>query len=79
RDKELSKFHSNTVGATVSYDFIENGSKYIDRGSINLSYDHIWFDYDDFRDIRNTAATAGTEPLYDFTADVVQVFLSIWF
>ena len=79
RDKELSKFNSNTVGATVSYDFIENGSKYIDRGSINLSYDHILFDYDDFRDIRNTAATAGSEPLYDFTANVAQVFLSIWF
>jgi hypothetical protein len=79
RDKELSKFDSNTLGFTVSYDFIENGRKYVDRGSINFSYDHIWFDYDDFRDLRDTAATAGTEPLYDFTSDVAQVFLSIWF
>jgi len=79
RDKELSKFYSNTVGVTVSYDFIENGDKYVDRGSINLSYDHIWFDYDNFRDLRNTGSAVGTEPLYDFTSDVIQVFLSIWF
>jgi hypothetical protein len=79
RDKELSKFDSNTLGFTVSYDFIGNGRKYVDRGSINFSYDHIWFDYDDFRDLRDTGATAGAEPLYDFTSDVAQVFLSIWF
>ncbi len=79
RDKELSKFDSNTLGVTVSYDFIENGNKYVDRGSINLAYDHIWFDYDNFRDLRNTASPAGSEPLYDFTSNVVQLFLSIWF
>ena len=79
RDKELSKFDSNTAGVTVSYDFIENGKKYVDRGSINLSYDHIWFDYDNFRDLRNTGSVVGAEPLYDFTSNVVQVFLSIWF
>ncbi len=79
RDKELSKFETNTVGVTVSYDFIENGKKYVDRGSINLSYDHILFDYDNFRDLRNSGSAAGTEPLYDFTSDVIQVFLSIWF
>ncbi len=79
RDKELSKFDNNTAGVTVSYDFIENGKKYVDRGSINLSYDHIWFDYDNFRDLRNTGSVVGAEPLYDFTSNVVQVFLSIWF
>jgi hypothetical protein len=79
RDKELSEFTSNTIGFTVSYDFVQNGWYAIDRGSINFAYDHIMFDYDDFRDLRDTNAPVGKEPLYDFTADVAQVFVSIWF
>ena len=37
------------------------------------------FDYDNFRDLRVTTVPAGDEPLYDFEADVVQLFVSIWF
>ena len=79
RDKELSEFTSNTIGFTVSYDFVQNGWHAIDRGSINFAYDHILFDYDDFRDLRKTNAPVGKEPLYDFSADVAQIFVSIWF
>jgi hypothetical protein len=79
RDKELSEFTSNTIGFTVSYDFVQNGWYAIDRGSINFAYDHIMFDYEDFRDLRKTSASVGKEPLYDFSADVAQVFVSIWF
>ena len=79
RDKELSTFNSNTVGFKVSYDFIKQGWRGIDRGSLNLAYDHIWFDYDDFRDLRVSVPVAGTEPLYSFDADVVQFFVSVWF
>ncbi len=63
----------------MSYDFVQNGWYAIDRGSINFAYDHILFDYDDFRDLRDTNAAVGKEPLYDFSADVAQVFVSIWF
>jgi hypothetical protein len=79
RDKELSSFDSHTIGFKLSYDLIRNGWHFIDKGSINLAYDHIWFEYDDFRDLRNTGFPAGTEPLYEFSADVAQIFLSIWF
>jgi len=79
RDKELSKFTSNTIGFTVSYDLIQNGWYAVDRGSINFAYDHIMFDYDNFRDLRATNAPAGEEPLYDFSADVAQIYVSIWF
>ena len=79
RDKELSTFNSNTFGFSVSYDFIQNGWRWVDRGSVNLSYDHIWFKYDDFRDLRDTSAPVGNEPLYKFSADVAQLFISIWF
>lgn len=79
RDKELSTFTSNSIGFNASYDFLRNGWHGIDRGSLNLAYNHIWFDYDDFRDVRVVAPVAGTEPLYSFDADVVQFFVSAWF
>lgn len=79
RDKELSTFTSNTLGVKVSYDIVKNGWRAIDKGSINLAYDMIWFDYDDFRDARVTGVTAGTEPLYNFSASVLQLYLSLWF
>ena len=63
----------------MSYDFVQNGWHAIDRGSINFTYGHIMFEYDDFRDLRKTAAAVGEEPLYDFSANVAQVFVSIWF
>ena len=84
RDKELSTFTSNTIGIGVEYDLFENGWKFIDRGSINFYWDHIFFDYEDFRDIRSTvngtdASLAGTEPFYSFEADVFRIFFSIWY
>ena len=79
RDKELSSFSSHTVGLKLSYDFIENGWRSLDKGTVNLAWDHIMFDYDNFRDLRVTTVPAGDEPLYDFEADVVQLFVSIWF
>ncbi len=79
RDKELSEFHSHTAGIGVSYDFIKDGWSYIDRGSITFQWERIWFDYDDFRDIRDTSAAPGKEELYDFDADVVTAFVSFWF
>ena len=43
------------------------------------------FDYDDFHDLRfrdeNGAPlyAPGQEPLFDFSADVMQLYFSIWF
>jgi hypothetical protein len=58
----------------------------VKKGSLNLLYDRIEFQYDDFRDARlskdPTSANfraAGTEPLYEFGANVIQAFVSIWF
>lgn len=79
RDKELSSFSNHTVGLKLSYDFIDNGWRSLDKGTVNLAWDHIMFDYDNFRDLRVTTVPAGDEPLYDFEADVVQLFVSIWF
>jgi hypothetical protein len=51
----------------------------VQRGTLNLRIDHIMFDYEDFRDLRVTGVAPGTEPLYSFSANVIQLFASIWF
>ncbi len=78
RDKELSTYTDHSVTLAASYEFIKHGWNFIDKGSINLSYQRILFSYDDFRDLRATTPV-GEEPLYDFEADVIQLFFSFWF
>jgi len=78
-DKELSTFMSQSFGLSASYDFAKKGWKLIDKGSANISYTHIMFDYKDFHDKRVPVVTLGTEPLYNFSADVVQLYLSVWY
>ena len=80
RDKELSTFNNSTIGFGVSYEFAKSeGEGFIDKASVNFKFDHIQFNYEDFRDARQTSFTAGTEPLYKFDANVMQLFVSVWF
>lgn len=77
RDKELSSFTSHTFGIGASYEFKRSWG-FIDRGSISLYLDHIRFAYDDFRDVTASGAV-GEEPLYEFSANVIKLFLSVWY
>jgi hypothetical protein len=87
RDKELSTFTSQSFRIGASYEFVPSRWRFVKKGSVNLFYDRIEFDYDDFRDARYSMLpstdprfrAAGTEPLYTFGANVFQAFLSIWF
>ena len=78
RDKELSPLTSHTFRLGVEYEFLSNGWNFIDRGTVNLSIDHLLVDYDEFRDI-STGAVAGTEPFYQLDANVIQLFFSFWY
>lgn len=79
RDKELSTFASRSIGLKASYNFLDNGWKFIDKGRADIAYNHIMFDYKDFRDLRVSGVAPGTEPLYGFSANVLQLFLSLWY
>jgi hypothetical protein len=87
RDKELSTFNSMAFRIGASYEFAQTGWRFVKKGSVNLFYDRIEFKYDDFRDARVSKllptdpgyAPAGSEPLYEFGANVIQMFVSIWF
>ncbi|MGD8842393.1 MAG: DUF3570 domain-containing protein [Gammaproteobacteria bacterium] len=78
RDKELSEFRDYSVGFGVSYNLLDQGWGYIDKATLNFRYNHIWFDYEDFSDVRNGAVPPDA-PGYDFDADVIQLFGSIWY
>jgi Protein of unknown function (DUF3570) len=79
RDKELAAFTSQGLRVGVTYDIVRGGWKFVDRGTLNLIYDHILYDYQNFRDLRVTGGVVGQEPLYSFDANVFQVFVSFWF
>jgi hypothetical protein len=79
RDKELSRFSDHSLGLTATYEFLPGGWRIIDKATANLAYRHIWFYYDNFRNTMVTNVTPGTEPLYDFEADIVQAFVSLWY
>ncbi len=78
RHKELSSFSSNSGGITLTYNFAKNGWWVFEKGSANISYDHTNFNYKDFRDA-TVGGTPGSEPLFRFAADVVQLYVSLWF
>lgn len=79
RDRQLSDFDSSAWGLGVSYQWAPRNKNWIDKGSINLSWDRISFNYDDFRDTRVRDITPGSEPLYSFDADILRFFVSVWY
>ncbi|MFT3907652.1 MAG: DUF3570 domain-containing protein [Steroidobacteraceae bacterium] len=79
RDRELATFTNVTLGAGAAWQFKVARAPWIDKGTLNLSWDHLHIAYDDFRDVRVTTSSPGTEPLYVLDADVLQFFISIWY
>ncbi|ARU56375.1 lipoprotein [Oleiphilus messinensis] len=77
RDKELSRFSSNSIGLGISYEFPETAWGQIDSGTISILYDYMLFDYDDFRNAVRQDLAPGTEPLYSFNADVTRLLLNL--
>lgn len=78
RDKELSTFTSLMLSLGATYELPPFGGRFLQRSTVNLFYDRIRFEYDDFRDVR-AGGTPGTEPLYGFDANVIRLFFSGWF
>lgn len=77
RDKELSTFDSQSTGAQVSYHFLRDKWKFLDKGSVNLAVEFMKFDYENFSDLRVNEGTY-LEP-YEFDAQVYEFFISLWY
>ena len=78
RDKELSTFSSHTIGAGVTYQFGTRLLPFFKRGEASLFADYLKFEYDDFRDVRDSRAV-GAEPLYEFNSTVLRAYISLWY
>jgi hypothetical protein len=83
RNRELSSFNSYTIGAGAAYQFRIPYATWISKSTANIRFDHLMFDYKDFRDALlidpSKGVVAGTEPLYSVQMNVIQAFLSIYY
>jgi len=89
RDKELATYGAVTAGVTATYEFKIERFPWLTKGQINLRFDHMQVDYDDFRDARYSLGSfgtvpdepfaPGTEPLYKLTANIYQLYFSAFF
>jgi len=78
RDKEMSTYSGLTVGIGLSYEWQFSETATIKKSSIHFEYDHMNFDYENFRDV-TADAPVGEEPLFGFSASVIKLYASIWY
>ncbi|HEX5792819.1 MAG TPA: DUF3570 domain-containing protein [Rheinheimera sp.] len=79
RDKELSEFNNLTLGVGASYLLPVWGFWPEARPELNLQWDHIRFNYKNFRNVTVAGADVGLEPLYRLDANVIRAFFSLYF
>lgn len=72
RDKELSTFHSHSLGVKATWYFLNGKFLFLERASLNFSHDYISFDYQDYTNVL-------TGQLHSFGAHVLQLFVSAWY
>lgn len=82
RDKEMSQFQTFVLGFGAELGF-NAGFDFIKQSSLNLFWDFHSYSYDNFRNVNasqpGNLLTPGTEPLYQYNANVIQAFVSFWF
>lgn len=78
RDKELSPLRNSTIKFSAAYNFLSKGWKFIDKGTLTFTFDHLLVDYKEFRDI-STGAPLGSEPFYQLDANIMQLYVSFWY
>jgi hypothetical protein len=89
RDKELATYGAVTAGVQATYEFKIERFPWLTKGQVNLRFDHMQVDYEDFRDARFSIGSfgvpppdplpPGTEPFYKLTANIYQLYFSAFF
>jgi Protein of unknown function (DUF3570) len=82
RDQNLAALDNTTIGGKVTYAFLPDGWRIFKRGTVTADVSRIRFNYLDFRNIKDFGVPQyqpGSEPLYEFSATVYQLFLSVYF
>jgi len=87
-DKELSTFNNTAIGFGVTYDLNKDLIGWFDRATVNLFYDRINYQYENFSDKRRSISLdgsgtidfqPGSEPQFTFDADILRLFVSFWY
>ncbi|MEO9946003.1 DUF3570 domain-containing protein [Paraglaciecola sp.] len=78
RDKEMSTFNNVSFGASVTYEFQFSAANFFKKSTINLDIDHVNYDYDNFRNVL-LDAPVGEEPLYQYSANITRLYVSIFY
>jgi len=79
RDRELAQFHGLTLGVGASWEFHPAWPRWLEKGTLNFSYDRMRIDYEDFHNNLIPSVVPGEEPLYVLDASVIQFFISFWY
>jgi hypothetical protein len=79
RDRELAQFHSLTLGLGASWEFRPSWPHWVDKGTMNLNFNHLRIDYEDFHNVLIPSPVPGDEPLYTLDANIMQFFISFWY
>jgi uncharacterized protein DUF3570 len=79
RDRELATFDSLVYGIGATWEYRIQRFAWLQKGTVNFSWNRMHINYDDFRDLRVQDVPAGTEPLYTLDANIFQAFISFWF
>ena len=79
RDKEMSTFNNLSLGVSVTYEFQFSAANFFKKSTINLDFDHVNYNYDDFRDVLAVDVPVGAEPLYQFSANITRFYVSIFY
>ncbi len=79
RDREMATFGSYAFGVGATWEYRINRFSWLQKGTLNLRWDHMRISYEDFRDLRVKDVPPGTEPMYTLNADILQAFVSFWF
>jgi hypothetical protein len=79
RDKEMSTFNNLSLGVSLTYEFQFSAANFFKKSTINLDFDHVKYDYDDFRDVLALDVPVGAEPLYAFSANITRLYVSLFY
>lgn len=79
RDKEMSSFNNTTVSVGVVREFDNINWGGFEKGTVNLIWDLQRYEYENFRDATDISQPIGQERLFEFDANVVRFFVSLWF
>jgi len=78
RDRELAQYHDLTLGLGASWQFHPSWPRWIEKGTLNFSYNRMHIAYNDFHNYTVGGGTEGV-PLYAYDANVTQFFISLWY